>query len=158
MKRTPLLLSIVSIFGMLIACNKGDGNPLSTPSSSFTFSANDSLLSFPVNLAYIQDVYNVHTTLISGQYKDTSSKKGSISFRLIGDTTGRYSGDSLLVTYTNAAGNIYYNTSDPSNFVLVDKFEKKYNGAVSGSFYMKVANSSGSIQFSQGSFTALYQD
>ena len=115
-------------------------------------------MSFPVNLAYIQDVYNVHTTLISGQYKDTSSKKGSISFRLIGDTTGRYRGDSLLVTYTNAAGNIYYNTSDSTNFVRVDKFEKKYNGFVSGSFYLKVFNSSGSIQFSQGSFTALYQD
>lgn len=158
MKRTPLLLSIVSLCGMLIACNKSDSNPLSTPASSFTFSANDTVLSFPVNLAYIQDVYNVHTTLISGQYKDTSSKKGSISFRLIGDTTGRYRGDSLLVTYTNAAGNIYYNTSDSTNFVQVDKFEKKYNGTVSGNFYLKVFNSSGIIQFSQGSFTALYQD
>jgi hypothetical protein len=158
MKNTPLLLSIFSMFSVLVACNKSGGDALSGPSSSFTFSANDTLISYPVNLAYTQDVYDVHTMLISGQYEDTSSRKGSISFRLIGDTTGRYRGDSLLVTYTNAAGNIYYNTGDSTNVVIVDKFEKKYNGAVSGSFSLKVANSSGSIQFSQGIFTALYQD
>lgn len=158
MKNTPLLLSILSVFCVLTACNKGGGDALQGPSSSFTFTANDSLLSYPINIAYTQEVYNVHTTLISGQYKDTSSKKGSISFRLIGDTTGRYQGDSLLVTYTNATGDIYYNTGDSTNFVKVDKFEKKYNGIVSGTFSLKVANSSGSIQFSQGTFTALYQD
>jgi hypothetical protein len=158
MKNTPLLLSILFLFGVLIACKKSDGNASSGPSSSFIFSANDSMVSFPVNLAYIQDVYNVHTTLISGQYKDTSTKKGSLSFRLIGDTTGRYRGDSLLVTYVDASGNAYYNTSDSANFVLVSKFEKKVNGIVNGSFYLKVANSSDTIQFSQGIFTALYQD
>ena len=158
MKNTPLLLSILFLGSILFACKKSGGNDSSNPSSSFTFSANDSMISFPVNLVYIQDVYDVHTTLISGQYKDTSTRKGNISFRLIGDTTGRYHGDSLLVTYTNAAGNIYYNTSDSTNFVLVNKFEKKYNGIVSGSFNLKVSNAAGSIQFSQGNFTALYQD
>jgi hypothetical protein len=158
MKNTPLLLSILSLCCVLIACNKGGGGPPTGPSSSFSFSVNDTLMSYPVNLAYTQEVYDVHTTLISGQYQDTSSKKGSISFRLIGDTTGRYQGDSLLVTYTNASGNIYYNTSDSTNIVIVNKFEKKYNGIVSGSFNLKVANSSGSIQFSQGIFKALYQD
>lgn len=158
MKSTPLLLSILSLVGALIGCTKHDGNALSTPPSSFIFSANDSVISFPVNLAYIQDVYDVHTTLISGQYKDTSSKQGSISFRLIGDTTGRYRGDSLLVTYISAAGNIYYNTNDSNNYVLVNKFEKKYNGVVSGSFYLKVTGPAGNIQFSQGNFSAVYQD
>jgi hypothetical protein len=158
MKNSPLLLSILCVSAVLFACKKSDGNVSAAPSSSFVFSANDSIISFPVNLAYIQDVYDVHTTLISGQYKDTSTKKGNISFRLIGDTTGRYQGDSLLVTYTNAAGAIYYNTGDSTNFVLVNRFEKKYNGIVSGSFNLKVSNSSGSIQFSQGSFTAIYQD
>lgn len=149
---------MLAMFGIFVACKKSDGNSLSNPASSFVFSANDTVISFPVNLAYTQDVYNVHTTLISGQYKDTSSNTGNISFRLIGDTTGRYRGDSLFVTYTNAAGNIYYNTSDSTNYVQINKYEKRYNGIVSGSFYLKVANASGSIQFSQGSFTALYQD
>ncbi|HWK02542.1 MAG TPA: hypothetical protein VNS58_02860 [Puia sp.] len=158
MKNTLLLLSILCLFSVLSACKKSGGDGSSSPSSSFVFSANDSMISFPVNLAYLQDVYDVHTTLISGQYKDTSTRKGNISFRLIGDTTGRYQGDSLLVTYTNAAGDIYYNTGDSTNFVLVNRFEKKYNGIVSGSFNLKVSNSSGSIQFSQGSFTAIYQD
>ena len=158
MKNHFQLLSILFLCTALLACSKGNGDAPAGPSSSFIFSANDSLISFPVNLAYTQDVYDVHTTLISGQYKDTSTRKGNISFRLIGDTTGRYHGDSLLVTYTNAAGNIYYNTGDSTNFVLVNKFEKKYNGIVSGSFSLKVSNAEDSIQFSQGSFTALYQD
>jgi hypothetical protein len=158
MKNTPLLLSMITYFCVLTACNKGNGDALSGPSSSFSFSANDSLISYPVNIVYTQEVYDVHTTLISGQYKDTSSKKGSISFRLIGDTTGRYQGDSLLVTYTDGTGSVFYNTGDSTNMVTVNKFEKKYNGIVSGSFSLKVANSSGSIQFSQGIFTALYQD
>jgi hypothetical protein len=158
MKNTPLLLSVITFLCVLTACNKNSGDALSGPSSSFTFSANDSLISYPVNIVYTQEVYDVHTTLISGQYKDTSSRKGSISFRLIGDTTGRYRGDSLLVTYTDGAGSVFYNTGDSMNIVTVNKFEKKYNGIVSGSFSLKVANSSGSIQFSQGIFTALYQD
>src|SRR6202022_2326051 len=135
MKNTPLLLSVLALFSVLFACKKGDGNALSGPASSFTFSANNTLISYPVNLAYTQEVYNVHTTLISGQYKDTSTRKGSLSFRLLGDTTGRYRGDSLLVTYVDTSGNTYYNTSDSTNFVLVSKFEKKYNGIVNGSFY-----------------------
>jgi hypothetical protein len=119
--------------------------------------AGDSSISYPVNLVYIQNVTNTHTTRISGQYQDTSSKKGSLSFRLIGDTTGRYGGDSLFVTYTDGKGGVYYNTGDPSNYLQVDKFPKTYNGVVTGSFAVKVSNGAGSIQFSQGIFVAIYQ-
>jgi hypothetical protein len=142
-----------------LACSKSNSkNPVIAPTSSFTFSTGDSLISYPVNLVYIQDVTSTHTTLISGQYPDTASKKGSISFRLIGDTTGRYRADSLLVTYTDGKGNVFYNTSDSTNYVQVDKFPKTYNGVVNGSFHLKVSNSSGSIQFSNGNFVAIYQN
>ena len=158
MKNAVVLTSMIILCGILFACKKSNGPATAAPSSSFSFLANDTLISFPVNQAFIQDVTTLHTTMISGQYADTSSRQGSISIRLIGDTTGRYSGDSLLVTYINAAGNVYYNTSDNSNFVQVDRFAKVYNGVVSGSFSLKVTGSAGSIQFSNGVFTALYQD
>src|SRR5436309_2841482 len=93
MKNTPLLLSILFLCPVLFACKKGDGNDSFSPSSSFYFSPHHNIICFPVNLVYIQDVYDVRTTLISGQYKDTSTRKGNVSFRLIGDTTGRYHGD-----------------------------------------------------------------
>jgi hypothetical protein len=160
MKNRLPLISLLCLFYALfiVACSKSsNSNPVVAPTSSFTFSAGDSLISYPVNLVYLQDVTNRHTTLISGQYPDTSSKKGSLSFRLIGDTTGRYRSDSLLVTYTDAKGKTYYNTGDSTNYVQVDKFPKTYNGVVNGNFSVSVSNSSGSIQFSKGSFVAIFQ-
>jgi hypothetical protein len=158
MKNAFLLGSVLLLSYFFFACKKSDNGDLHIPpTSSITFSAGDSLIRYPINLVYIQDVYNTHTTLISGQYPDTSSKKGSISLRLLGDTTGRYAGDSLLVTYVDGAGNVYYNTHDSTNFVQVDKYPKTYNGVVTGSFKIKVANNSGSVGFSNGSLIALYQ-
>jgi hypothetical protein len=143
----------------LIACKKSNGPAAPTsPKGSFSFSINDSLINYPVDLVFIQDVSSRRTALITGQYADTSSKQGSLSLRLIGDTTGRYRGDSLLVTYTNASGETFYNTSDSSNYVQVDKFSKVLGGIVSGSFSVKAANGADSISLSKGTFTAFYQD
>jgi hypothetical protein len=116
------------------------------------------MISFPVNQAFIQDVYNTHTILITGQYQDTSSKTGSISIRVFGDTTGIFHSDSLLVTYVSSSGQQYYNTRDSVNVVKIDKFEKKYNGNVTGSFTINVASGAESIRLQQGTFTALYQE
>ncbi|HEY4209153.1 MAG TPA: hypothetical protein VGM31_20150 [Puia sp.] len=158
MKRNLLLISITCLGGVMFACNKSDKLKPILPPSSFAFSANDSSISFPVNLAFIQDVYNTHTTLITGQYQDTSSHKGSISIRVLGDTTGTFRGDSLLVTYVSSSGQQYHNTNDNSNFVTIDKFVKKYNGSVSGNFTVNVASGSENIRLQQGTFTALYQE
>lgn len=158
MKNSPLLLSLMILCGIVFACKKSSGgNPNVQPKSSISFLAGDSSISYPINLVYIQDVTTTHTTLISGQYQDTSSMKGSLSFRLLGDSTGRFHGDSLFVTYTDGKGSVYYNTGDSSNYLQVDKFPKTYNGVVVGSFSVKVAGSAGSIQFSRGSFVAIYQ-
>jgi len=158
MKNNLLLISIICLGGIISACKKeGNMTPL-LPPSSFTFSAGDSLISFSINEAFAEDVYNTHTTLISGQYDDTSARKGNISIRIFGDTTGKFHGDSLLVTYVSGSGKQYYNTKDDDNFVTVDKYVKKYNGAVSGSFHVKVANGAESILLQQGIFTALYQE
>jgi len=158
MKNGPILISIISLCSILSACSKSSGTAPGASLSSFHFTANDTLIIYTVNLASIQDVYATRTTLITGQYQDTSSQKGSISIRVHGDTTGRFTGDSLLVTYVDPAGITYYNTTDSSNYVVIDKYVKKYNGEVSGHFSLKVSNGPAAIQFSNGVFTALYQE
>jgi hypothetical protein len=158
MKR-PLLRSMLFLCFAVYACGKSSNGPSApaAPKSSISVSAGDSILSYPINMVFTQEVNTTNTTLISGQYADTSSKKGSLSLRLIGDTTGRFKGDSLLVTYTDGKGNVYYNTADSMNYVQVDKFPKTYNGVVSGSFSFAVSSSAGSIRFSNGSIVAIYQ-
>ena len=161
MKRGPLSKSHSFLYLVVFACacgknNNGPSVPV-TPKSSIAVSANDSLLTYPVNQVFIQDVTTTHTTLISAEYSDTSSKKGSLGIRLIGDTTGRFKGDSLLVTYTDGKGNIYNNTKDSTNFVQIDKFPKTYNGVVSGSFSFVVKGSGGTVRLSNGTIIAIYQ-
>jgi hypothetical protein len=158
MKNACLLRSVIVLSFALPACRKGNDAGLHiAPTSSISFSTGDSIIQYPVNLVFIQDVYNTHTTLISGQYPDSALKKGSLSLRLLGDTTGKYMGDSLLVTYVDGAGKTYYITKDSTNFVQVDKYPKSYNGVVTGSFALKVSDGSKSIGFSNGSLVALYQ-
>ena len=158
MKR-PLLKSILFLCFAVYACGKSSNGPSTpaAPKSSISVSTGDSLLTYPINMVYSQQVNATNTTLISGQFADTSSKKGSLSIRLIGDTTGRFKGDSLFITYTDGKGNVYYNTADSTNYVQVDKFPKTYNGVVSGSFSFAVSSSAGSIHFTNGSIIAIYQ-
>jgi len=158
MKQGPALISIICLCSFLSACSKSDGNAPATSLSSFHFTAGDTLIIYTVNIASIENVYNTRTTLITGQYQDTTKQKGSLSIRVLSDTTGRYTGSSLLVTYVNPAGISYYNTTDSSNYVEIDKYEKKYNGEVSGHFSMKVSNGTSGIQFTNGAFTALFQE
>jgi len=159
MKNGPRLTSLLFLCCVIYACGKSSNGPATPaiPQSSIAVKANDSLLTYSINLVYTQDVNSTHTTLISGQYSDTSVKKGSLGIRLLSDTTGRFKGDDLLVTYTDGKGNIYYNTKDSTNFVQVDKFPKTYNGVVSGSFSFVVSGSAGSVKFSNGSIIAIYQ-
>ena len=159
MKNRPLLRSLLFLCCAVYACGKSSNGPSTpvAPTSSISVSANDSLLTYPINMVFTQEVNTTHTTLISGQYADTSSKKGSLSIRLVGDTTGLFKGNSLFVTYTDGKGNVYYKTGDSTNFVQVDKFPKTYNGVVIGSFSFAVSSSAGAIRFSNGSIIAIYQ-
>jgi hypothetical protein len=122
-----------------------------------SFSANDSLIAYPLDLVYIQDVDSTHTTLISAQFPDTAAKQGSLGIRVLSDTTGRFQGSNLLVTYTDGKGNVYYNTGDSTNYVVIDKFPKTYNGVVNGSFSVTVTGTAGSIHLTNGSIIAIYQ-
>ncbi|GGA85564.1 hypothetical protein [Puia dinghuensis] len=159
MKNGLPLKSILFLCCVLVACSKSSQGPAVqvAPQSAITFSANDSLIHYSIDLVYIQDVDSTHTTLISGEYPDSSSKKGSLAIRLPGDTTGRFNGGNLLVTYTDGQGNVYYNTQDSTNYVEVDKYPKSYNGVIVGSFSFKVAGGAGSVTFSNGSIIAIFQ-
>jgi len=159
MKNDPLLTSFVLILCGLAACKKSSHGPAApaTPASNIAVRAGDSLLHYTVNLVYVQDVDSTHTTLISGEYADTSTQKGSLAIRLPGDTTGRFTGASLHITYTDGNGNLYYNTPDTTNYVQLDKYPKEYNGVVSGSFSFAATGSAGSLKFSNGTIIAIYQ-
>jgi hypothetical protein len=159
MKNGPPLRSFVLLCSILAACNKSSHGPAvpATPVSNISASANDSLLHYSVDLVYIQDVDSAHTTLVSAEYADTSSKKGSLAIRLPGDTTGRFTGASLHITYTDGKGNVYNNTADTTNYVTIDKYPKIYNGVVSGSFSFMATGAGGSVRFSNGSIIAIYQ-
>lgn len=159
MKNSPVLRSTVLLTIILAACGKSSHGPdiPATPSSTISVRANDSLLAYTVNLVYIQDVGATHTTLISGEYADSSSKKGSLAIRLPGDTTGHFTGGDLHITYTDGKGNLYYNTTDTTNYVQLDKYPKSYNGVVSGQFSFTTSGTAGSVKFSNGSIIAIFQ-
>jgi len=142
----------------MTACSKNN-HPASpvAPTTSIYFTINDSTVNYPVNLAYIQDVDSLQTTLITGQFPDTAGKQGSLAIRFLSDTTGRFQGSDLLVTYTDGLGNVYYNSSDTTNYIQVDKYPKSYNGVVSGSFSIIVTGQVGTITLSKGNIIALYQ-
>jgi hypothetical protein len=158
MKYRYLLTPVLACCFALFACKKSEGTLTPVIRSSFSFSVRDTTISYPIVLAFIQDVSNTQTTLISGQYADTAATTGSISLRMIGDTTGRYHGDSLLVTYVDHAGKTYYNTKDSGNFVQIDKFPKTSGSLLTGSFDCRLANGTDSIRLSSGTFSAAFQD
>jgi hypothetical protein len=158
MKSGPIKSSLILLCISLASCSKSSHPAAAaTPTTSIYFTINDSTINYPVNLAYIQDVDSLQTTLISGQFPDTASKQGSLAIRILSDTTGRFLGGNLLVTYTDGVGNVYYNSSDTTNYVELDKYPKSYNGVVSGSFSIIVTGQAGTVTLSRGSIIALYQ-
>jgi hypothetical protein len=158
MKSGPIKSALVLLCASLASCSKSSqpASPVA-PTTSIYFIINDSTVNYPENLVFIQDVDSVHTTLISGQFSDTASKQGSLAIRVLSDTTGRFNGNNLLVTYTDGAGNVYYNSTDTTNYVELDKYPKSYNGVVSGSFSIIVTGQAGTVTLSRGSIIALYQ-
>ena len=70
MKNNPLLTSILLLCLYFAACSKNSGKLTPQVQSSVTFSANGSFINFLLSTAFIQDVYSVHTTLITGQYQE----------------------------------------------------------------------------------------
>ena len=154
--KNSFLLLIFLLAGLLFeSCSK---TGTLQDNSSISFTANDSSVIFPVAKVFIEDVLNLKTTAVVGQYADTSNNPGNISIRVLSDTTGRFSGDSLLVSYTNSYGTVFNNINDSSSYVEIDKFPKTASGTVTGSFSIIVANANDTLKLLRGIFTANYQN
>ncbi|TDX01944.1 hypothetical protein [Dinghuibacter silviterrae] len=148
----PLLFVIC----FALACKKNTSSSAITPSLSFTATSQtngSTAIHFPNVVVAVQEVDTLHSTLISGQYADTSSATGSISIRVIGDTTGTYKANAVLVTYVDGQGNIYNSSGDSTDEVTITKFSKAAGGLVTGSFDLTVTGTPGSLVLA-GSFTA----
>lgn len=152
-------LVIIVCFAAL-ACKKTSSSGKVIPSLNLTATSQTSgslAIHFPTVVVAVQEVDTLHSTLISGQYADTSSLQGSLSIRVVGDTTGTFTGNSLLVTYVDGQGNIYNSTGDSTDNVIITKFSKAAGGLVSGSFDLTVAGTPGTLTLT-GQFTAGFLD
>lgn len=150
----PLLFVICLVF----ACKKHASTGSITPSLSITATSQTSgstAIHFPKVVVAVQMVDTLHSTLISGQYADTT--KGSISIRVIGDTTGTFSGNAVLVTYVDGNGNSYNSSGASTDKVTITTFSKKAGGLVAGSFYLTVTGTPGTLMLA-GQFTAGFLD
>jgi hypothetical protein len=153
----PLL--IVVCFAAF-ACKKNTNSGKITPTLTFTATSQTSgsiAIHFPTVVVAVQEVDTLHSTLISGQYSDTSSLQGSLSIRVIGDTTGTFSGSSLLVTYVDGQGNMYNSSGDSTDHVTITTFSKASEGLVTGSFDLTVTGTPGTLTLN-GQFTAAFLD
>ncbi|HTJ14620.1 MAG TPA: hypothetical protein VL547_21420 [Dinghuibacter sp.] len=150
----PLLIAIC-----LFGCKKnhsGSFTPALTITATSTTNGSQSIR-FPTVVVAVQEVDTLHSTLISGQYSDTSTLQGSISIRVIGDTTGTYKGNKLLVTYVDGLGNTYNSQGDSTDQVTITRFSKQANGEVTGSFFINVYDTPNELTLS-GQFTAGFLD
>ncbi|WP_147313812.1 hypothetical protein [Deminuibacter soli] len=139
------------------ACTK-NGSDTPGKSWSVSFTTGTGNIVFPQAAVIAQPIGNVHTTLISGGYADTSRKQGSISIRVIGgDTTTRYTQPNVLVTYTDSTGATWTSTTDTTNAVTFYQFGKTPGAQVHGSFNCIVSNKQGAtLILNNGNFTAPY--
>ncbi len=166
MKKSPVRIAalLLMLCWSISACKKNHTSSNSTTvASSFSFQATSATTgSVPVHFttafAAVQQVDTLHNTLISAQYADTSAEKGNISIRVIGDTTSTYRGAAVLVTYTDASGNVYDSQGDSTDFVTITRFSKVDGQAVSGTFGATVAGTQGTISLTNGAFTAPFLD
>lgn len=152
----PLLIAVLLL---LPACKKNHSGSF-TPSLNITATSTTNgsqTLRFPTVVVAVQEVDTLHSTLISGQYSDTSTLQGSISIRVIGDTTGTYTGSKLLVTYVDGLGNAYESQGDSTDQVIITRFSKQANGEVTGSFHIDVYDTPDELTLT-GQFTAGFLD
>lgn len=153
LSRFPFLF----LFCLVLACSKSNDGNNNQFTASLSFQAGTGIVQYPRASVTTESINNVTTTLITGQYADTSSKQGSISIRVIGDSTLQYKTPNVLVTFTDSTGRTWTNTADTTNTVSIYRFDKTPNGQVHGSFSCTVTNQQGNrLLLDKGNFTAPY--
>lgn len=109
---------------------------------SINFSEDSVFVNLTVTSARQERIGTISTTAMEGKMPDSLSKRYSLIIRVTGDGARSYTRSEVLATYTDSLGATYSNsTSDTLNKVTLTNVEKKKNGAVVGSFTIRVSNS-----------------
>jgi len=154
MKKNLVLTALLAVSTLLPGCSKKNNSS----ATSLSFETPTASVIFPVSFAAVQVVDTLQTTLIAGQFSDTSTSLENISIRVLGDTSLTYKGNSVLVTYTDVAGNTYNSSGDSTDYVTISQFPKADEALVTGSFSVTVTGSNGTLLLNNGHFTASFQD
>lgn len=139
---------IVVIAAVLMHCSKqGAAVPIETPPPppqplAISFKQDSVFINLAITSCRKENVGTYKTTAIEAKYPDSTVRKNSLIIRVTGDSARAYSNTEILATYTDSLGVMFSNTiADTVNKVNLTKVEKKKNGLVTGSFTIKVSNS-----------------
>ena len=114
-----------------------------------------------VTTARKENVGSLFTTAIEGKLPDTTIKKNTLIIRVTGDSARKYAGTEIFASYTDSLGITYANViTDTINKVTITKMVKKKDGAVEGSFTIRVSNNTKSKTYllTEGKFSTTFFD
>ena len=157
-----LFMLLITIFSY---CTKQDAlTAIPDPeikSSYISFKQDTIPVTLPVTTARKENVGSLFTTAIEGKLPDTTIKKNTLIIRVTGDSARKYAGTEIFASYTDSAGITYANSiTDTINKVTITKMVKKKDGAVEGSFTIRVSNNTKSKTYllTEGKFSTTFFD
>lgn len=140
----PLIALVAVVF---MYCSKQEAltaieEPPAIKPLSISFKQDTLPVTLSVTTARKEKIGSLFTTAIEAKYPDSTIRKTNLIIRVTGDSARAYSNTEILAAYTDSLGVMYSNTiSDTFNKVTITKMEKKKDGAVQGSFTIRVSNS-----------------
>lgn len=137
-----LLITLLLVFSY---CTKQDAlTAIPEPEiklSYISFKQDTIAVTLPVTTARRENVGSLFTTAIEGKLPDTTIKKNTLIIRVTGDSARAYTNAEIFASYTDSLGITYANSiTDTINKVTITKMVKKKDGAVEGSFTIRVSN------------------
>lgn len=157
-----LFMLLITIFSY---CTKQDAlTAIPEPEiklSYISFNQDTIPVTLSVTTARKENVGSLFTTAIEGKLPDTTIKKNTLIIRVTGDSARAYAGAEIFASYTDSAGITYANSiTDTINKVTITKMVKKKDGAVEGSFTIRVSNNTKSKTYllTEGKFSTTFFD
>ncbi|MBP6023768.1 hypothetical protein [Ferruginibacter sp.] len=157
-----LFMLLITIFSY---CTKQDAlTAIPEPEiklSYISFKQDTIPVTLSVTTARKENVGSLFTTAIEGKLPDTTIKKNTLIIRVTGDSARKYTGTEIFASYTDSAGITYANSiTDTINKVTITKMIKKKDGAVEGSFTIRVSNNTKSKTYllTEGKFSTTFFD
>ena len=144
MKSNVLINLFISAFIILVSCNKQDvlsALPIAEP-SYISFSQDTVQVSLSITQARKETINGLLVTAIDGKKPDSIINKCNLIIRVTGDSARLYSNTEIFASYTDSLGNSFANDiNDTLNAIKFTKLEKIKDGISSGSFTIRVCNS-----------------